>query len=209
MENFPWISFAVFALVGSITPGPNVIMLASSGSAFGFRRTLPHVLGITFGFPLMLLLVQFGADAVFKIVPWLFSVLIILSLIYVIWLSIKIFKLAFAEDLALDPSAKPFSFLQAAGFQWINGKAWQIAIMVATLYPSQQPQTKILGSFLFAVITFLSCALWVEIGKRIAVLLSTTWIKRTYYSALAVSLLLATVPGGIKQFLSWAWARAP
>src|SRR5437879_777697 len=98
---FQWGPFLTFAIANSFTPGPNVIMLASSGGAWGLRRTLPHLLGVCFGLPIMLLLVQFGSDRIFKNFPWTLTLLTVLSLTYVSWLAIRIFKMGFAEEIKL------------------------------------------------------------------------------------------------------------
>lgn len=197
--SFQWGAFLIFAFVQSATPGPNVVLLTSSGSAWGFKRSVPHLLGICLGFPLMFLIVQVGAGETFRRFPWLLPLLTVLSLAYVLLLAVKIFKLGFRENVRLEPSLRPMTFWEAILFQWVNGKAWQMVLMAATLYPSEDIETKILGALSFVVILAVAGAVWLEIGKRIARFLERELVRKIYYAALAASLLLATVPTGISQ----------
>jgi len=105
---------ALFALVSSITPGPNNVMLASSGLNFGFRRSVPHLLGVNLGFTLMIFLVGVGLGSVFQQTPVLYTVLKYAGAAYLLYLAWKI-----ANSGPLDEGearGKPFTFLQAAAF---------------------------------------------------------------------------------------------
>ena len=112
---------AMFALVSSITPGPNNVMLAASGLNFGFRRSMPHLLGVNLGFTLMIFLVGVGLGSVFQQVPQLYTVLKYVGAAYLLYLAWKIANSGGMEDGAV--SGKPMTFLQAAAFQWVNPKA--------------------------------------------------------------------------------------
>lgn len=197
--SFPWGAFTVFAIVSSTTPGPNVVMLTSSGSAWGFKKSLPLLLGICFGFPLMFLIVQFGANEAFARVPWLFPLLTLLSLIYILWLAVRLFKTGFNGQLELNKSERPFTFMEITLFQWINGKAWQIVISAATIYPSTDSSTKFLTALIFIAVLFVCGSLWIEVGKRISRYLENPTVRKVYYAALAIALILSTVPAGIAQ----------
>jgi threonine/homoserine/homoserine lactone efflux protein len=121
------LAFILFAFVSSITPGPNNTMLLSSGVNFGFNRTIPHMLGISCGFALMVLAVGFGLGAVFKAYPILYTVLRYAGAAYLLYLAYKIATSGPAED-GDQSNTRPMSYLSAAAFQWVNPKAWVMAI---------------------------------------------------------------------------------
>lgn len=198
-DSFQWLPFLTFAVVSSITPGPNVVMLASSGSRWGYRKTLPHLVGICFGFPLMLLIIQFSAGKVFSEFPWLYPALTVISLTYILWIAIWIFRMGFHDGLKIKSGLRPMRFHEAVLFQWVNGKAWQMAITIATIYASDNAWIKILGSLSFVVIILTTGSMWIELGKRIAVYLGKASVRKTYYSTLALALLLSTWPQGLSQ----------
>ena len=119
-----------FAFVTSITPGPNNLMLMASGANFGFQRTIPHMLGVALGFIAMVFLTGLGLSQAFEAIPWLHTVLTVVSVAYLGWLALRIAQAA--PTSPRDSAGKPFTFLQAAAFQWVNPKAWAIA---AALWP--------------------------------------------------------------------------
>ncbi|MEO1274742.1 MAG: LysE family translocator, partial [Pseudomonadota bacterium] len=117
---------AAFAFATSITPGPNNLMLMASGANFGIRRTVPHMLGVGIGFGLMVVLVGLGVMRIFEAAPWVQTVLRAAGLCYVAWLAISIARAAAPEEAGSDGT--PFSFTAAAAVQWINPKAWAMAL---------------------------------------------------------------------------------
>jgi threonine/homoserine/homoserine lactone efflux protein len=126
------LAFASFAFVSSITPGPNNAMLLASGVNYGFRRTMPHIAGISLGCMVMLILVGLGLGAVFASVPLFYIVLRYVGAAYLLWLA---WTIARAGSMADRPSdRRPLTFWQAAAFQWVNPKAWIIVVgAVSTL----------------------------------------------------------------------------
>ena len=127
---------ALFALVSSITPGPNNVMLATSGLNFGFRRTIPHLLGVSIGFTLMVFLVGVGLGSVFQQVPALYTVLKYAGAAYLLYLA---WKIANAGEMKDGVSrARPMTFLQAAAFQWVNPKAWVMAVGIIATHAAGQ-----------------------------------------------------------------------
>jgi threonine/homoserine/homoserine lactone efflux protein len=121
------IFFAVlfFAFSSSITPGPNNLMIMSSGLNYGVKASLPHLAGICIGFPLMVLLIGVGFGVVFSAVPWLHTLIKIVGLLYLCWLA---WRIASSPVSTLDSQLKPpLSFWQAFMFQWVNAKAWVMA----------------------------------------------------------------------------------
>ncbi|MBI3543889.1 MAG: LysE family transporter [Deltaproteobacteria bacterium] len=203
-EAFRWGPFLFFTLVQNATPGPNVILLASSGGLWGFRRTLPHLAGICLGFPLMLLLVIYGSDRVFKAVPWLFPAMTVASLAYVAWLAVRIVQMGLGAGLKLGGRGRPMSFLEAVAFQWINGKAWQIALMAATLFATSSDGVRLSQAAVMAAAILVLGSVWIELGKRIAGYLKKPLVRKLYYATLAVLLLLATWPTGVSQLLRFS-----
>jgi len=121
------VAIASFAFVTSVTPGPNNIMLTASGANFGLTRTLPHIAGIVFGIALMNLVIGLGLGAVFQQHPVIQQVLKIGGSAYLIWLAVKLLRFSHVENSS-DSGGRPFSFLQAASFQYINPKAWVMVI---------------------------------------------------------------------------------
>ena len=121
-----------FAFVSSITPGPNNLMLMASGANFGFWRSIPHMLGILLGFTLMVFLVGLGLAQVFDAYPVLHDVLKVVSVVYMGWLAWKIANAA--PPKKGEAAGTPMTFLQAAAFQWVNPKAWAMALTAVTVY---------------------------------------------------------------------------
>src|SRR5687767_10010172 len=112
-----FLALLLFAFVSSITPGPNNMMLLSSGLTFGFRRTIPHMLGVSLGHSAMVLAIGFGLGEVFERLPWAYTVLKIVGAVYMLYLAWRI--ATSGEVKAKDSSAKPLTFFQAALFQWV------------------------------------------------------------------------------------------
>lgn len=145
----------IFALTSSITPGPNNMMLLASGVNFGFRRTIPHLLGIELGFGLLLLLVGFGVGAVFSAEPRLYLVLKVVGGAYLLWIAWQIGTTRKMADT--KEGARPLSFLQAALFQFVNPKAWVMAAGAVAAY--QQPGSFVRDSLLI-VLAFMSVGIF-------------------------------------------------
>lgn len=117
------LAFVVFALVTSITPGPNNMMLAATGANVGIRRGLPHVFGITLGFALMIFIMAAGVGTVILGNPWVLRVLRVVGVVVLLWLAYKIATAGKASD---TEGGRPVGFFAAATFQWVNPKAWLI-----------------------------------------------------------------------------------
>ena len=186
-------ALAVFALVGTLTPGPNNLMLLASGANFGLHRSLPHMLGIILGFPAMIFLVGLGALRLFDRWPALHNVLLAASVAYMIWLA---WKIAHASPPAeARQQGRPLTFLQSAGFQWINPKAWTMALGAITLYAASRD----LASLLWVVGTYvaagvLSTTVWTTLGRQLRRLLRAPGQLRLFNRVMAVLLLASLVP---------------
>ena len=122
----------MFCVVGGVTPGPNNMMLMASGVNFGVRRTLPHLAGVVLGFTLMVALVGFGLDAIFRVAPWLLPAMRWAGAAYLLWLAWRIANSGAVKEGAA--TAQPLGALAAAAFQWINPKGWVMAVSALTTY---------------------------------------------------------------------------
>ena len=182
-----------FAFVSSVTPGPNNLMLMTSGVNFGFRRTLPHMLGVALGFGVMVFLVGIGIAGLFAAVPQSRLVLTAVSVAYMLWLAWKIAHAA--APRAGQAAGRPFGFFQAAGFQWVNPKAWAMALTATTAYA---PEASVRGAFVvaavFALINLPSVSLWVAAGQRLRRWLSNPRRLRIFNLVMAVTLVASIYP---------------
>ncbi|WP_299662659.1 LysE family translocator [uncultured Ruegeria sp.] len=161
------IALIVFAFVTSITPGPNNLMLMASGANFGFRRTIPHMLGIGLGFTFMVLLVGSGLVQIFDRFPISYSVLKVVSVIYLLYLAWKIAHAAPVKGQGA--TGTPMTFFQAAAFQWVNPKAWAMALTATSAYaPGQSLNAIILVALVFGAINLPSVSTWTLLGQQMA-----------------------------------------
>jgi threonine/homoserine/homoserine lactone efflux protein len=153
-----------FAFVTSVTPGPNNMMLLASGVNFGLRRSLPHMLGISLGHSLMVFLVGLGLAGVIHSAPQALIVLKLASVSYMLWLAWKIAHSAAPKGAQVG--GKPFTFLQAAAFQWVNPKAWAMALGATSAYaPEGTVQAAALVALVFACVNFPSVSVWAAMGE--------------------------------------------
>lgn len=192
-------SFAVltallsFAFVTTVTPGPNNLMLMASGANFGFRRTMPHMLGIVGGVSVMTLLVGGGLMALFDAVPALNLVLKVLSVGYLLWLAVKIATAAPLEDRAAD--GRPMTFLQAAAFQWVNPKAWAMCLSAITLYaPDRSLLSVAVVAGAFAFVCFPAISVWAWLGTMVRQWLSNATRLRIFNITMAALLIASLYP---------------
>ncbi|WP_114765135.1 LysE family translocator [Vibrio rhodolitus] len=185
-------ALALFAFVSTFTPGPNNLMLMTSGANVGFNRTLPHMLGITIGFPVMVVLVGFGLVEVFDRYPIIHQVLKALSLAYLFYLA---YQIARSQPPQEADTYKPLSFLQAASFQWVNPKGWSMALTAVTVY---NPNNSLFGLALIAVIYALanipSGTFWIIAGKQLQYFLTSAKRIRLFNYSMATLLVASTIP---------------
>ncbi len=186
-------AFAAFAFVSSITPGPNNLMLMASGANFGFRRTVPHMLGVGLGFVVMVVLVGLGLVQVFDAYPVSYAVLKVVSVTYLLYLAWKIATAAAPEPG--EEGGRPLTFLQAAAFQWVNPKAWAMALTSITVYaPSRNLDAVLFVAVLFGVINLPSVSSWTVLGQQMQRFLHEPRRLRTFNVGMAVLLLASLVP---------------
>ncbi len=189
------LAFIAFAFVTSVTPGPNNMMLLASGVNFGLRRSLPHMFGISLGFMLLVASVGLGLGQLFEQVPLLYNVLRYLGAAYLLYLAWKIANSG-APDSQSNTAGKPFSFLQAAAFQWVNPKAWIMAIGAITTYTPQENfvVNVLLIAALFALVNCPSVGLWTVAGSLLRNWLSNARALRIFNISMAVLLVASLYP---------------
>jgi threonine/homoserine/homoserine lactone efflux protein len=158
----------LFAFASSITPGPNNVMLLASGANFGLRRTVPHMLGISGGHAFMVALVGMGLLGLFAAVPWLRPALTVASVAYLLWLAWKIANAAPPAEGAAK--GRPLTLLQAAAFQWVNPKAWYMAIYAQTNFAPGDGAWSgaLLVALVFAAVNLPSVTVWAWGGTQLS-----------------------------------------
>lgn len=188
-----FLALVAYAFVTSVTPGPNNIMLLASGVNFGFRRTLPHMLGIALGHSFMVFIVGMGLVGVFIGYPSARIVLTVVSAVYMCWLAWKIARAAPPEGSAAK--GRPLTFLQAAAFQWVNPKAWIMSLGAVTLYaPGQELMAVAWVAGSFALVNFPSVALWAFAGSGLRHFLQHPKTLRLFNYTMAALLLASLWP---------------
>lgn len=190
-----FLALITFSFASSITPGPNNLMLMASGANYGFRRTVPHMCGISLGHALMVFLVGVVLLQVFNRYPVLTIALKILSGAYMLWLAWRIATAVAPEGKSV--TGKPFTFLQAAAFQWVNPKAWFMAITAITAYtPASLDIYKgaLLVAAVFATVNFPSVSIWAWLGVQVRRFLGTASRLRAFNITMATLLVVSLYP---------------
>jgi threonine/homoserine/homoserine lactone efflux protein len=187
IETF--IALCVFAFVSSITPGPNNFMLMASGVNFGFWRTVPHMCGIAAGFASLLLAVGFGLGAVLLAFPALHLALKLVGGAYLLYLA---WKIGTSRSIGSGGSgARPMTFMEAAAFQWVNPKAWVMALTAMSIYtnPASPFLSVVLVALAFTAVNFPSVSTWTGFGMVLRRFLADP--ARLKWFNIAMGLLLA------------------
>jgi len=190
-----------FLTVASFTPGPNNIMLASSGVNFGFSRTIPHMLGVTIGFGCMLLLAGIGLDQVFRAFPLAKQVLRVMALIFITYLAWGIARSD--GSTSQDSRGRPQFFWEAASFQLINPKGIAVGVtMISTFIVHEEP---FLGQFLMMlgtgmVLALLSTMTWAAFGVVIRHWIRSPGRLRIFNVTMALLLMVSITPVAIDLF---------
>lgn len=194
LETF--LALILFALVTSITPGPNTMMLFASGVNYGFRRTFPHMCGIGIGFLALLLGVGFGLGAALERYPAFYIALKVVGGGYLLWIAWKIGSSRALPNSAEKASGRPLTVLQAALFQWVNPKAWIMAIAAVAAYtdPQDYTRTVIWISIAFALVNFPAVSVWAAFGSAMRGWLSVPARLKWFNITMAVLLVLSLWP---------------
>jgi threonine/homoserine/homoserine lactone efflux protein len=182
-----------FAFVTSVTPGPNNMMLIASGANFGFRRTIPHMLGISIGHLAMTLIVGLGLAGLVHQEPRVLTALKWVSVAYLLWLAWKLAN-ATAPQGATG-QGRPMTFLGAAAFQWVNPKAWTMSLgAVATYAPEATPLNVAIIAAVFAAINLPSVSVWTLAGEQLRQFLTSPARLRAFNYTMAALLVLSLWP---------------
>ncbi len=193
MTHEQLLALAAFAFVTSITPGPNNLMLMASGANFGVRRTVPHMLGVALGFVFMAVLVGAGLAQAFAAVPQLYAVLKLASVAYLLFLSWKIATAPPPGEAAR--AGRPMTFLAAAAFQWVNPKAWAMALTAVSVYaPSQTAAGIAAVAAVFGIVNLPSVGVWAALGQGMRRVLTNPARMRAFNVLMAVLLVASLYP---------------
>ncbi len=180
--------FATYSFVMSITPGPNNVMLTASGATFGFRRTMPHMLGISVGFGIELLAVCAGLGAIFTRWPDLQTALRWIGAVYLLYLGVRMLSAGPANG---GVSTRPVTFMEAALFQFLNPKAWVMTITAASLFLPHELGVLTAGIYMLAimvVMNFPCIAVWALFGSSLRGFLERPASRMGFNAAMAVAL---------------------
>jgi threonine/homoserine/homoserine lactone efflux protein len=175
MNTALFASLISFAFISSTTPGPNNLLLMSSGALFGWRRTLPHLGGILLGFAIVLSSAVFGLGSLVDQWPWLITIVRVLGASWLAWMSIRFFKASLKGDQTTSrveeaPISRPFRFFEAVLFQWINPKAIVSSLSSAGAYIAIADlvwQRAIIIVGVFFVSGLIGCTTWMIAGDAL------------------------------------------
>ena len=183
---------ATYCFVMSITPGPNNVMVTASGVTFGYRRTIPHMLGISIGCGFQIVLVALGMGTVFERLPQLQDWLRWAGAAYLVYLAWRLLQAGLVVGEA-EGRARPLSFLEGAAFQFLNPKAWMIAVTTATVFLPKE-LNPLLGSLymalVLAIVNYPSISVWTLFGTAMRRLLGSPRLRQAFAIGLALTLVL-------------------
>lgn len=193
MDMTLFTALLLFAFVASATPGPNNLMLLASGANFGLRRSLPHMFGISIGHSFMVFIVGLGLGEIFEASPSARYILTLLSIAYMLWLAWKIANSAAPGDR--KSTASPFTFLQAAAFQWVNPKAYLMAIGAQANYAQGEGWHAALWVGIgFLMVNFPAISIWAWMGQKIRLWLVNPTRLRLFNWSMATLLVASLLP---------------
>jgi threonine/homoserine/homoserine lactone efflux protein len=189
-------ALVVFAFVSSITPGPNNMMLLASGVNFGFRRSVPHMLGIGIGFMVLLLATGLGLGQLLERFPVIYTTLKYVGAAYMLWLAWKIANSGPMADQPAQNAGTPLSFLGAAAFQWVNPKAWVMAVTAMATYtdPNQYLVTVVVVTLIFGAVNIPSVSTWAVFGAGLRRFLADPKLCRIFNITMALALVASLWP---------------
>ncbi len=183
-----------FAIVSTTTPGPNNFMLFASGLNFGFRRTIPHILGVSNGFGFLVLCIGLGLGQLLEVFPLAFTAIKIIGGLYMVFLA---WKIATAGPLEIGTGkSAPLTYLQAALFQWVNPKAWVMATIAVSAYTVKADYYTTLTIIVvyFAIANIPMVCVWAGFGTALKQFLSDPKKLRIFNIAMAILLILSLWP---------------
>ncbi len=185
----------LFALAMCFTPGPNVVMVTASGANFGFRRAIPHMLGISVGFGTMTLASGLGLAGLFQAEPRLHTALKYAGAVYLLYLAWRIANAAVTTDGS--KRARPIGFAEAMLFTWTNPKAWVSVIGALATFTAASADMLWQVSVITAVMAaacLASCAVWAAFGVAIGRYLHSPRARTAFNWSMAGLLVLSLIP---------------
>jgi len=194
-----FVSLIGFAFITSVTPGPNNLLLMSSGALFGWRRTVPHLVGIQIGFVILMSAAVFGLGSLVARWPWLITIVRVLGASWLAWMSLRFFKAAIRDAetesrMEAAPISRPFRLSEAVLFQWVNPKAIIAALSSAGAYIAIAEQAwlrAIIIAGVFCVTGMLACSIWTIAGDALNRYMSSGKSAKWVNAGMAM-LILAT-----------------
>ncbi|MBR1131729.1 LysE family translocator [Bradyrhizobium iriomotense] len=188
-------AFLAFMVVMYFTPGPNNIMLLSSGLTYGFRRTIPHIVGIVIGFAFMVATVGLGLGTVFLAYPILQTILKYAGTVYLIYLA-AVIAISGPTKPGEEDGRGPMTFWGAAMFQWINAKGWVIVIGTITAYAAiaQFPINIVIQTLISLLVGTVSTVVWALFGTALRPILTSERLVRAFNILMAILLLASLYP---------------
>jgi threonine/homoserine/homoserine lactone efflux protein len=190
-----YLALILFVITTCVTPGPNNIMVMTSGINHGLKKSIPHLIGINVGFPLMIILVGLGFNSIFESFPILFKVLKIISAVYLLYIAYSILTGSISSKNGLYK--KPMTLLEAAFFQWVNPKAWIMALGALTAfisYESSHFMQIIVIAFIFMIFGSPCTALWLYSGVSLREIFSKKLYLKIFNTTMALLLVLSLLP---------------
>ncbi|MFL2840690.1 MAG: LysE family translocator [Pseudohongiellaceae bacterium] len=185
----------IFATSATVTPGPNNIMIMTSGLNFGIFKSLPHYLGICIGFPVMVILIGLGFGLVFDRYPFVYDLIRVIGIAYLLFLS---WLIANASPNSLDTTQKkPLSFIQAILFQWVNPKAWVMATGAIAAFTSEIGDffiQVVLIALIFLIVAFPCTGTWLFFGGWLKKILKNPYHQKIFNIIMASLLVLSLTP---------------
>jgi len=190
-----YLAIILFAVSTSVTPGPNNIMIMTSGLNYGVKGSIPHLLGICFGFPAMVIMVGLGFSVVFDVYPLFHEVIKVLGVVYLLYLA---WLIASSSPTSLElEKAKPLNFTQAALFQWVNPKAWVIATGAVSAYTSVSSDLLsqvIFIALAFFIVAFPCVGIWLFFGVGLKKHLNSPKHQKIFNVSMALLLISSVYP---------------
>lgn len=189
-----FIGLFTFAFVATATPGPNNLMVMASGVNFGFRRTVPHVLGITGGFTLLVALIGLGLGSLLTAYPAAHFALKIAGGAYLLYLA---WRIGTSRQVGKGSAAsEPLSALGAAAFQWVNPKGWMMAVTATSLYavPGRPFTSAAIVALVFGAVCLPIVSVWAGFGTKLRDFLSDPKRLKLFNMTMGVLLALTTIP---------------
>lgn len=201
-DTHTYLALLSFAVVASITPGPNNLMVMASGAAFGWRKTVPHMAGIALGFAIMIGSVALGLSAILEQFPQILSVLRVVGAAWLLWLAWQLASPLFApvteaeNPEALKSASRPMHLYEAAMFQWVNPKAWTMAVAASAAYSgiaSDAASRALLMAVTFIAVAPVCNSVWALAGQMLQRLMTTGNSARIFSLIMVALVVLSAV----------------